>query len=187
MITPDSQAERDRRVRGLFDAAVRADAGERRRLVRELRETDPGAADELEALLECHEDDSGVLDRSPAQLSVIASAGLTGAVVAAPDRREPEPSVHGTLDPGTRVGPYTVSRLIGVGGMGVVYEAEQSSPRRRVALKLVRAELTGMDDTWRKKIRNALPLRSLLNWFLWNIYDCVSYEMQKLPLESKKS
>jgi len=57
----------------------------------------------------------------------------------------------------------------------------------RCRFKLLRAELTGMDDTWRKKIRNALPLRSLLNWFLWNIYDCVSYEMQKLPLEPKKS
>lgn len=35
-------------------------------------------------------------------------------------------------------GRYRVLRVIGEGGMGVVYEAEQPSPRRRVALKVVR-------------------------------------------------
>ena len=33
---------------------------------------------------------------------------------------------------------YRIGRLIGSGGMGVVYEAEQRSPRRQVALKVVR-------------------------------------------------
>ncbi len=33
---------------------------------------------------------------------------------------------------------YRVIRKIGEGGMGVVYEAEQQSPRRRVALKIIR-------------------------------------------------
>jgi WD40 repeat protein/serine/threonine protein kinase len=34
---------------------------------------------------------------------------------------------------------YRVIRRIGEGGMGIVYEAEQDSPRRRVALKVIRA------------------------------------------------
>jgi tetratricopeptide (TPR) repeat protein/predicted Ser/Thr protein kinase len=38
---------------------------------------------------------------------------------------------------GTRCGPYRVLRLIGRGGMGAVYEAEQDSPRRAVALKVM--------------------------------------------------
>ena len=38
-----------------------------------------------------------------------------------------------------RIGAYTIVRRIGVGGMGVVYEAEQEQPRRRVALKLLHA------------------------------------------------
>ena len=37
-----------------------------------------------------------------------------------------------------RVGRYRIVRLIGEGGMGVVYEAEQDDPKRRVALKLIR-------------------------------------------------
>ncbi|WP_396213034.1 tetratricopeptide repeat protein [Gemmatimonas sp.] len=51
-------------------------------------------------------------------------------------------SAHST--PPTRIGPYDIIQLLGEGGMGVVYEAEETAPvRRRVALKLVRA---GLDD-----------------------------------------
>lgn len=41
------------------------------------------------------------------------------------------------LQPG-RIGQYRVLRRIGQGGMGVVFEAEQESPRRKVALKVLR-------------------------------------------------
>jgi serine/threonine protein kinase/Flp pilus assembly protein TadD len=41
-----------------------------------------------------------------------------------------------------RIGPYRVIGVIGEGGMGTVYEAEQEHPRRRVALKLIRSGLT---------------------------------------------
>ncbi len=35
------------------------------------------------------------------------------------------------------IGPYRIIDRIGAGGMGTVYEAEQSSPRRTVALKVI--------------------------------------------------
>jgi WD40 repeat protein len=49
----------------------------------------------------------------------------------------------GRDEPGVpeRVGCYRVIRLLGAGGMGVVYEAQQESPRRTVALKVVHAGL----------------------------------------------
>jgi tetratricopeptide (TPR) repeat protein/predicted Ser/Thr protein kinase len=40
-----------------------------------------------------------------------------------------------------RVGRYRILRLLGEGGMGVVYEAEQDHPRRTVALKVIRPGL----------------------------------------------
>ena len=45
-----------------------------------------------------------------------------------------------------RVGPYRVLQLLGEGGMGVVYEAEETGPvRRRVAVKVVRAGQNSRD------------------------------------------
>lgn len=43
-------------------------------------------------------------------------------------------------DPAERVGAYTLHGVLGEGGMGVVYDAEQQHPRRRVALKLIKPE-----------------------------------------------
>src|SRR6187549_3150058 len=42
----------------------------------------------------------------------------------------------------TNIKGYTLIRLIAVGGMGSVYEAEQQSPKRRVALKVMKAGAT---------------------------------------------
>src|SRR6185369_4339077 len=46
--------------------------------------------------------------------------------------------------PGTQIGPYKLLQVIGEGGMGVVYMAEQKEPvERRVALKIIKP---GMDS-----------------------------------------
>ncbi len=44
----------------------------------------------------------------------------------------------GGLMAGGQFGRYTIVRLLGQGGMGAVYEAQQESPRRSVALKVIR-------------------------------------------------
>lgn len=46
---------------------------------------------------------------------------------------------HQTLPDSGSIGPFRIIRLIGEGGMGVVYEAEQDAPNRRVAVKIIRA------------------------------------------------
>ena len=47
-----------------------------------------------------------------------------------------------SVETGSTIGPYKLLQVIGEGGMGVVYMAEQTEPvKRRVALKLVRPDM----------------------------------------------
>lgn len=78
--------------------------------------------------------------RTPAEVAALAEAptlapqpgaGDEAGVVGAP--------ASGAVKNGAkRIGRYTIRRLIGEGGMGAVYEAEQDNPRRIVALKVMR-------------------------------------------------
>jgi predicted Ser/Thr protein kinase len=71
----------------------------------------------------------------------------------------------------TQIGPYRIIRRLGEGGMGIVYEAEQNSPRRLVALKVVRGGATA--DGYRVKLfqREAQTLARLKHPNIAAIYD----------------
>jgi eukaryotic-like serine/threonine-protein kinase len=78
------------------------------------------------------------------------------------------PSDHGRT-PST-LGPYAIVGRLGEGGMGTVYEAEQQSPRRRVALKVIRGYFA--DDTQiRMFIREAETLARLEHPNIGAIYE----------------
>src|SRR3982751_5999462 len=68
---------------------------------------------------------------SPALEDTLAVPGRTGA-----DAAPEPPAVE------RRVGPYRLLEIIGEGGMGEVWLPEPLEPRRKVALKLIKA---GMD------------------------------------------
>ena len=106
------------RLSELFAAASRLAPGERRAYLERACGEETALCDEVLALLE-H-------DRPNPALEGIQSAALEIATAA------------GQADLET-IGPYRILRRIGVGGMGIVYEAEQKNPTRRVALKVLRA------------------------------------------------
>ncbi len=56
------------------------------------------------------------------------------------------------LEPGETLGGYRVSAVIGVGGMAIVYKAEQISLGRPVALKVLSAKLSH-DEAFRERFR----------------------------------
>ncbi len=53
---------------------------------------------------------------------------------------------NGMPDEESRIGEYLVRRLVGEGGMGKVFEAEERLSRRRVALKVLRPELARSEE-----------------------------------------
>ncbi|MEM8710649.1 MAG: serine/threonine-protein kinase [Planctomycetota bacterium] len=81
------------------------------------------------------------LERAPERLR-----GALGAELDALHEELGRTVLPGTLLEGSahdpkRIGQFEVVRRIGEGGMGTVYEALQDHPRRRVAIKVVRADL----------------------------------------------
>ena len=100
----------------IFLDALEKNASERSAFVRDCAEADQELMDEVQALLDAHES-QGILEQAPPPLEV-------------------------DTDP-DQIGPYRLLDIIGEGGMGRVWHAEQREPvRRRVALKVIKL---GMD------------------------------------------
>ena len=85
------------------------------------------------------------------------------------------------------IGPYTVRREIGRGGMGVVYEGMQKDPARRVALKVLRAHRT-TDEHYHRLLRHeASVLARLRHPMIATIYDagCTAEKNIRSPQQTR--
>jgi WD40 repeat protein/predicted Ser/Thr protein kinase len=128
------------RVQHLFDQAVVLPADQRAAFLETACAGDPALRAEVESLLACDLDftegagDDGML-RSPLVRAPGPAASGAGEPAVTLSPRDPV-----TLS-SSRVGHYRIVRCIAEGGMGAVYEAEQDSPRRTVALKVIRPGL----------------------------------------------
>ena len=143
------------RLYDLFDRACDLDPRAQAAFVARECAGDPALADRLRALLRAEQQvPSSFLDNA---LDVtVAPAEL------ATDTGPPE-----------HIGPYRVLREIGRGGMGVVYEAEQEQPRRRVAVKVLR-RVTASDEGLKRFEREARVLGRLSHPGIAHIYDAGS-------------
>src|SRR5262245_26391512 len=112
--------------KAVFDAAsALPDAEKREAYLQEACAGHPELLGRVRELLSAHEESQGPLDRGPAALGATVDTTQTEAT-------------------GTMIGPYKLLDLIGEGGMGTVWMAQQTEPvKRLVAIKLIKA---GMDS-----------------------------------------
>ncbi|MEQ1895429.1 MAG: protein kinase, partial [Planctomycetota bacterium] len=79
-----------------------------------------------------------------------------------------------------RIGSYRIVRRIGQGGMGVVYEAEQSSPQRRVALKMIPPSSGGPERLKRFKLEGEV-LGRLHHPNIAQVFECGTADLGHGP------
>src|SRR5262245_22324091 len=87
-------------------------------------------------------------------------------------------SIHGIPDGmiGTTLSHYRIIGKLGVGGMGVVYEAEDTQLPRRVALKFLSQELVGDPEASRRLQREADNIARLNHPNICTIYELNDHE-----------
>ncbi|MHC4707859.1 MAG: serine/threonine protein kinase, partial [Planctomycetota bacterium] len=110
----------------IFYAALELkSAAERSAYLKSACGDDVGLLGRVEALLKVHDSERSIIEAAASSIDMTL---------------ESEPLAEG---PGTKIGRYKLLELIGEGGFGVVYMAEQEEPiRRKVALKIIKL---GMD------------------------------------------
>src|SRR5262245_40714395 len=124
--------ERWEQIERLFDAALRLDAGRRAAFLDQACGGDEALRREVDSLL--------------------ASDGQAGSFLANPavEVAAKEIAAAASSPIGGKIGRYHVLSQLGAGGMGEVYLAEDTKLGRKVALKLLPAELTSDADRLRR-------------------------------------
>ena len=137
-----TSADEMNRLQELFEAALAREPSQRNTFLVEACDGNSELKSRLDKMLSAYTSDNDLLDRSPVE----------GAVWTKADSSELRQLPH-------RIGRYRIRRLIATGGMGTVYEAEQQSPRRTVALKVMRCSVASREGQARFRYESELLAR----------------------------
>jgi len=151
--------ERWQQVRGIFHSALQHAPAERSNFLTSACGGDEALRQEVESLLEADAKDGSFID-SPAYQ---AAAALL---------RED----NATLRPGQRTDSYEIVSFISRGGMGEVYLAQDRRLNRKVALKVLPAELTREVDRLRRFEQEARAASALNHPNIITIFEIARIE-----------
>src|ERR1051325_6878076 len=137
--------ERWRDIERTFEKAATLDSSERAGFLDRECGGDAELRREVESLLACDSEDDTFAERAVQGTAALLAAGVA------------EPMA------GKRVGPYRITRLVGRGGMGAVYEAvrEDGEYEHKVAIKLARRGMETPSDV--RRFRRERQTLSRLN------------------------
>ncbi len=162
--------ERWAAIESLYQAAMEKNPAERSRWLSEACRHDEELRAEVESLLTC----AGVSLSNPAARpeaarlwEAVAGQPLAASVAAGAGNMATVTSLPATI------GRYRILRLVGQGGMGFVYEAEQEHPRRTVALKVIKPGLVDLEMV-RRFERESLALGRLQHPGIAQVYEADS-------------
>jgi serine/threonine protein kinase/TolB-like protein len=142
--------DRWRRVEDLFHEASERPAGERASFLAQTCAHDPDLRREVESLLQHAEEDFAEKSVQEAALNFSAAADL---------------------ETGTQFAHYQIISMVGVGGMGRVYLAQDTRLKRKVALKMLNPEFVYDQRGLQRFQQEALSVSALNHPNLLTIYD----------------
>jgi serine/threonine protein kinase/Flp pilus assembly protein TadD len=151
-------SERWRQVEGLYHAALERELGERAAFLDKACQRDDELRREVESLL--------------GQLA--HGEGLLGRPIAKPLYALPAMR----MAPGTKLGPYVIDKILGMGGMGVVYQACDRRLNRIVALKFLIAagHSPGSSDAVQRFRREAEAIAALNHPAIATIFEAGEWD-----------
>jgi eukaryotic-like serine/threonine-protein kinase len=148
------------RLTELFLTALEIAPDARAAFLDQVSDGDADLRRELESLLAAHEQRAAFTEKPPED---IAAAYLA--------QKGDSPASVPTLASNTHLDHYEIRSLLGKGGMGEVYLAEDMRLHRKVALKILPAEVASNQDRMRRFQQEATAAAALNHPYIAHVYE----------------